>query len=39
MTAAINSNFGSVSSLIGAIRVLDMMRDDLPSWQIYATAP
>jgi len=37
MTAAINSNIGSMNSLIGATRVLDMMRGDLPSWQTYAT--
>ena len=29
ITAAINSNLGSVSSLSGATRVFDIMRDDL----------
>jgi len=36
MTATINSNFGSTSSLIYVIRVLDMMRDDFLSWKMYA---
>jgi len=38
MTAAISSNVGGVNSLSGATRAFDIMRDEILSWHIYATA-